>query len=114
VLGSYLRGLVGRYAFTLDGYGHRLHLPEPLSHNVCLAADVTVGWGPGCEDWERQRTRFLRWFYRWFWNGACPSCGGRGQIEIWRSGDPSDDFHTETCYGCDGSGRMDEEIVAAI
>jgi hypothetical protein len=113
-----LRRLVDRYAFDLDGFGHRLEklipLPHWLGHNLCLAADVTVGWGPDAADWKEQRTRFLRWFYRWFWNGRCPTCRGEGEVEIWRKGDPSDVFHTEVCEGCQGSRRMTQELAASV
>lgn len=109
-----LRDLVARHAFAIDGLGHRLPLPKRLSHNLCLAADVTVGWGPDASDWESARTPFLRWFYRWFWDESCPTCGGKGEIRIWRRGDPTNDFHPETCPGCEGRGQMSAEIVALV
>jgi hypothetical protein len=108
-----LRGLVGDYAFDVDSLGHRLHLPERLSHNVCLAADVTVGWGPDASDWETAKTPFLRWFYRWYWDGRCPTCAGEKTIQIWRKGDATSDFHEETCPGCQGSGQMAADLATA-
>lgn len=109
-----LRSLVGRHAFQVDSLGHRLPLPKRLSHNLCLAADVTVGWGPDASDWPEAKTPFLRWFYQWFWNGNCPTCGGQGEIQIWRQGDPTDDFHPETCPGCAGTGLMSPTLAEAI
>lgn len=103
-----LRRAVGRYAFTIDGAAHRLHLPNPLMHNLCLAADITVGWGPSATDWEKQKTAFLSAFYRWFWQGRCPECGGDGKfawMEIRRE-DGSYRRETDvTCFACNGSGQ---------
>lgn len=111
---AHLRNLIARHAFEVDRLGHRLPLPRRLGHNLCLAADITVGWGPDASDWSESQTPFLRWFYRWFWNGHCPTCGGKGQIQIWRRGDPTEGFHTEDCPGCAGTGQMSETLTVAI
>lgn len=109
-----LRDLVARHAFHVDSLGHRLPLPKRLSHNLCLAADITVGWGPDTTDWKSARTPFLRWFYNWFWAGNCPSCNGKGVIRVWHRGDPTDDFHQEPCSSCEATGRMSSTLASAV
>jgi hypothetical protein len=104
---NWLRGKVGRYAFDVDSLGHRFHLPEKIMHNLCLAADVTVGWGPNASDWDSQKTPFLKGFYRWFWEGRCPDCGGSGEIK-WMEVRQEDGTYQRSenvpCFCCEGSG----------
>lgn len=104
-----LRDAVGRHAFSVDTFVHRLPvtLPGKLGHNICLAADVTVGWGPSAADWPEQQTPFLRTFYRWFWQGRCPDCGGAGRL-AWSETRQEDGSYLRVesplCHGCSGSG----------
>lgn len=103
---SLLRKLVGRYAFTADSCLHRLPFVERipplrnLQETVCLAADITVGWGPAAADWETAKTPALIRFYRWFWQGLCPDCGGNGTLEQVHPVEM-----TVECFGCEGAGR---------
>jgi len=104
-MAGWIRDSLSAYAFTLDGWSHKRPikwlLPQRVHHFVCLAADVTVGWGPDAADWERNAARHpeLVWFYGWYWNGRCDFCGGTGEIH-WLH--PNDQI--KPCGKCMGSG----------
>lgn len=45
------------------GRRQQLTLSEPLTRELCLAADVTYGWGPDASDWDEEKTPFLEAVY---------------------------------------------------
>lgn len=96
--------IAARLIESLDHLGHRFN----VSHtNICLAMDITLGWGPIAADWNGGRTRFLRWFYRWYWNGECPDChdGIIPWIEVRQEDGSYKRFTDVTCERCHGTGR---------
>ena len=42
---------------------HELSLSGPLADELCLAADVTFGWGPNAFDWEERKSPFIEAVY---------------------------------------------------
>ena len=57
----YLAWRLGWLLIRLDELSHRTRYGADW---LCLAADVTYGWGPDAEDWERSANRFHRWLNR--------------------------------------------------
>lgn len=93
-----IRRFIAKHIWAVDNLFHKFGFPR---HNICLAADVTVGWGPGCPDWKENETSFLKWFYKWYWNGMCAVCWGQGYIEYLH---PVEEIIP--CEECNGTGRL--------
>lgn len=107
-----LRDFLLAESYELDALGHQLQLPEPLQHELCLAADMTTGWGPSCPDWESNKTPFLSWFWDWLWQGSCPTCHGQGRLPWieYRQADGSyQREESPICFQCEGSGRQERQ-----
>lgn len=57
---------VARALEWIDNHAHdKWFVPE--TKLICLAYDITFGWGPEAGDWDEQANAALRAFHHW-WN----------------------------------------------